>query len=59
MALSMIVLLYVVSRIGHEMAGPAGAIAPVAAFLAIEAVLFLTTRPQKRPENQPPAMSSP
>ena len=53
MALSMIVLLYVASRIGREVAGLAGAILPVAAFLAIEAVLFLATRPRKHPENQP------
>lgn len=45
MALSMIVLLYVTSRFGREIAGTVGAIAPVAAFLAIEAVLFWGTRP--------------
>jgi hypothetical protein len=47
MALSMIVLLYVASRIGGEFAGLPGAILPVAAFLIIEAVLFITTRPEK------------
>jgi hypothetical protein len=52
MALSMIILLYVAARIGDELAGLIGAILPVAAFLAIEAVLFLATRPQKRPESQ-------
>lgn len=45
MAISMIVLLYVVARIGDEVAGVIGAVVPVTAFLAIEAVLFLTTRP--------------
>jgi uncharacterized MAPEG superfamily protein len=47
MALSMIVLLYVAGRIGSEVAGTIGAIVPVALFLGIEAVLFLTTRPKK------------
>jgi hypothetical protein len=46
MALSMIVLLYVASRFGNELAGTAGAIAPVAAFALIEAVLFWGTRPE-------------
>ncbi|MBN3853456.1 hypothetical protein G3N59_08720 [Paraburkholderia sp. Ac-20340] len=46
MALSMIVLLYVASRFGHELAGAVGAIAPGAAFVLIEAVLFWGTRPQ-------------
>jgi hypothetical protein len=48
MALSMIILLYVASRIGGELAGLPGAILPIAAFLAVEAVLFLTTRPAKK-----------
>ena len=43
-ALSMIVLLYVIARAGFEAAGFVGAVVPVAAFLAIEAVLFLFTR---------------
>ena len=47
LALSMIVLLYVASRFGYEIAGRAGAALPVAAFLATEAVLFWTTRPRK------------
>jgi uncharacterized MAPEG superfamily protein len=47
MALSMIVLLYVASRFGGELAGLVGAAVPVALFLSIEAVLFLTTRPKK------------
>jgi hypothetical protein len=46
MALSMIVLLYVASRFGHEIAGSVGAFVPVAAFFAIEAVLFWGTRPR-------------
>ncbi|HEY5290339.1 MAG TPA: MAPEG family protein, partial [Caulobacteraceae bacterium] len=48
MALSMIVLLYVASRFGHDLAGGPGAIAPVAAFLAVEGFLFWATRPSKR-----------
>jgi len=43
MALSMLVLLYVAARFGYEIGGAAGAIAPIAVFLAIEAVLFWTT----------------
>lgn len=46
MALSMIVLLYVASRFGREIAGPVGAIVPVAAFFLIEALLFWGTRPK-------------
>jgi hypothetical protein len=42
MALSMIVLLYVTSRFGREIAGTTGA--AVIAFLILEAVLFWTTR---------------
>jgi uncharacterized MAPEG superfamily protein len=45
MALSMIVLLYVVGRIGFEVGGFVGAAIPVVAFLAIEAFLFRATRP--------------
>jgi len=45
MALSLIVLLYVACRIGYEAAGVVGAATPIAAFLAIEAVLFRATRP--------------
>jgi hypothetical protein len=45
MALSMIVLLYVVCRIGYEVDGFVGAAVPVVAFLAIEAFLFWATRP--------------
>lgn len=46
MALALLVLLYVAARIGHELAGTAGAVAVVAAFLALEAVLFWGTRAQ-------------
>ncbi len=45
MALSMIVLLYVASRIGYESGGIIGAAVPVAAFSAIEAFLFRATQP--------------
>jgi hypothetical protein len=44
MALGLIVLLYVVARIGNDLAGTAGAVAAVGAYLAIEAVLFWKTR---------------
>jgi len=47
MATSMIVLLYVASRFGREIAGTVGAIVPVAVFFAVEAVLFWGTRPVK------------
>lgn len=44
MAISLIVLLYVVARIGGEIAGTAGTIAILALYFAVEAVLFLKTR---------------
>lgn len=44
MAISVIVLLYVTSRFGREIAGTVGAIVPVAVFFAVEAVLFWETR---------------
>lgn len=53
MALSMVVLLYVVGQIGFEVGGFVGAAIPVVAFLAIEAFLFRATRPLQfadRPE---------
>jgi hypothetical protein len=43
----MIVLLYVTSRFGDELAGTAGAWAPIVVFMLIEAVLFWHTRPQR------------
>jgi hypothetical protein len=45
MAISMIVLLYVTSRFGREIAGTMGAMVPVVVFFAVEAVLFWGTRP--------------
>lgn len=51
-AMSMIVLLYVVARIGYEAGGVVGAAAPVLAFLGIEAALFRTTWPA--PSDEPP-----
>ncbi|HEY3908428.1 MAG TPA: hypothetical protein VGM07_00895 [Stellaceae bacterium] len=45
MALSLIVLLYVASRIGYEAGGSVAAAAPIVAFLAIEAFMFRATRP--------------
>lgn len=47
MGLSMIVLLYVVSRFGDEIAGTVGAAVPVIAFFAVEAVLFWGTWPRR------------
>jgi hypothetical protein len=44
----MILLIYVASRFGRDLAGFPGAIAPIAAFLALEAVLFWSTRPIRR-----------
>jgi hypothetical protein len=44
MAVSLIMLLYVVVRIGGELAGTAGAIIAIGLYLALEAVLFLKTR---------------
>jgi hypothetical protein len=44
MAQSMIVLLYVCARFGHDVAGFAGAIAPLVLFGGIEAYLFHATR---------------
>jgi hypothetical protein len=45
-AMSLLILVYVVGRFGFEIAGIPGAIAPVAAFLLIEAFLFRATRDQ-------------
>jgi uncharacterized MAPEG superfamily protein len=47
MAISMILLLYVTSRFGREIAGTVGAILPLVLFFAVEAVLFWGTRPLK------------
>jgi hypothetical protein len=44
MALNLIVLLYVCTRFGMELAGNAGAAAIVGAFLPVEAFLFRATR---------------
>jgi MAPEG family len=43
---SMLVLLYVCARFGHDLAGAIGAIVPLVIFAAIEIVLVKTTRPQ-------------
>ena len=48
MAMSLIILTYVVGRMGFEVAGWAGAAVPIAAFLVIEAVLFWQARPLDR-----------
>jgi hypothetical protein len=44
MALALVILLYLAWKIGADIAGPAGGIVMVGAFLALEAVLFRTTR---------------
>jgi hypothetical protein len=44
MAVSLVMLLYVVGRIGIDIAGTTGAVIAVGAFLAVEAVLFWKTR---------------
>jgi len=44
MMASLLALLYVVCRIGNEIAGPAGGAVFVAAFLLLEGVLFSRTR---------------
>lgn len=44
MAVGLIMLLYVVARIGNDLAGTAGAVIAIALYLAIEAVLFWKTR---------------
>ena len=44
MAVSQIVLLYVVALIGADVAGTAGTVALLGLFIAVEAVLFLKTR---------------
>ena len=43
---SMLVLLYVGARFGHDLAGAIGAIVPLVIFAAIEIILVRTTRPQ-------------
>lgn len=45
MALAMLVLLYVVARVGDEIAGPLGAVVLLAIFFGAEAILFATTKP--------------
>ena len=56
MALSMIVLIYVVARFGGDLYGEVGATAAVAAFVLFEAVLFWATRPLRgdRPDANTP-----
>lgn len=44
MILSLLVLAYVVARAAYDLAGAAGAVGVIGGFLAIEAVLFWTTR---------------
>ena len=44
MAVSLLMLLYVCARVGGDVAGTAGSVAVVVGFLALEAVLFWSTR---------------
>lgn len=44
MAISLVMLLYVTARIGHDLAGLAGTVILLGLYLALEAVLFLKTR---------------
>ena len=44
MAIGLVMLLYVVARVGEDTAGTAGAVIAIALYLAVEAVLFLKTR---------------
>jgi hypothetical protein len=44
MIIGLALLLYVAVRIGNDIAGTAGGIAALSAFLALEAVLFWKTR---------------
>jgi hypothetical protein len=44
MAIGLIMLLYVVARIGDDLAGIAGAVVAIGLYLAVEAVLFWKTR---------------
>lgn len=44
MAISLIVLLYVVARIGNDIGGVGGAVILIGLYLAVETVLFLKTR---------------
>jgi hypothetical protein len=44
MAISLIMLLYVIARIGGDLAGSAGVVIAIALYLALEAVLFWKTR---------------
>lgn len=44
MALSLVMLLYVLARIGSDLAGTSGAVLAIALYLAVEAVLFWKTR---------------
>ena len=48
MALAMVVLLYVATRIGFDIGGLVGATIPITVFSAIEACLFWMTRPSSR-----------
>jgi hypothetical protein len=58
MALSMIVLLYVAGRVGFEVGGFVGAVVPVAAFLAIEAILFRRHCRRRPPINRSGTLGS-
>jgi hypothetical protein len=44
MAVSLLMLLYVVARIGGDLAGTTGSVIAISLYLAVEAVLFVRTR---------------
>ena len=44
MVISLIMLLYVTARIGHDLGGNPGTLILVGLYLALEAILFLKTR---------------
>jgi hypothetical protein len=46
MALGMLVLLYISARIGYDIAGVIGALAPLVLFGCAEIILVVTTRPR-------------
>jgi hypothetical protein len=52
-ALSLVILIYVVARISLELGGPIAMMVVLGAFAAVEAVLFWTTRARKAPGDEP------
>jgi hypothetical protein len=52
-ALTLIILIYVVARISLELGGPVAMIVVLGAFAAVEAILFWTTRARDVPSDKP------